>query len=93
MISANADLTPKWKLEFQLVMILYKMELLILNLDLKEIYLAGEWTSTGHFWNKCQLGFFIGIKSGVLSIKWTNEVQIHRVNIKSNQLISAVFTH
>jgi hypothetical protein len=24
------------------------MELLILNLDLKEIYLAGEWTSTGH---------------------------------------------
>jgi hypothetical protein len=49
MISANADLTPKWKLGFQLVMILYKMELLILNLDLKEIYLAGEWTSTGPF--------------------------------------------
>jgi hypothetical protein len=46
--------------------------------------LAGEWTSTGHLWNKCQLGFFIGIKSGVLSdIKWTNEVQIHRVNTLS----------
>jgi hypothetical protein len=60
-ISANADLTPKWKLEFQLVMICTKWKL-ILNLDLKEIYLAGEWTSTGHLWNKCQLGFFIGIK-------------------------------
>jgi 2-iminobutanoate/2-iminopropanoate deaminase len=93
-ISANADLTPKWKLEFQLDMILYKMELLILNLDLKEIYLAGEWTSTGHLWNKCQLGFFIGIKSVLSDIKGTNEVQIHRVKyIKSNQLISAVFTH
>jgi hypothetical protein len=32
------------------------MELLILNLDLKEIYLAGEWTSTGHLLEQMPTG-------------------------------------
>jgi hypothetical protein len=38
MISANADITPKWKAGYQPVMTLYKRELHFNNFALKEIY-------------------------------------------------------
>jgi hypothetical protein len=41
------------------------------------IYWVGEWISTGHLWNKCELGILHRDKiRGISDIKWDKEVRI-----------------
>jgi hypothetical protein len=95
MISANADLTPKWKLgvstgyDFVQNGVTYTQ--LRFERDLLSWRMDFNWTP----FKQMPTGILYWNKIRVLSdIKGTNEVQIHRVkHIKSNQLISAVFTH
>lgn len=80
MISANTDLTPKWKIgvstgyDFVQKGVTYTQ--IRLNRDLLSWNMSFNWSPFGQnsYW-----GFFIGIKSGVLSdIKWDKRTQRDR---------------
>lgn len=81
MISANADLTPKWKFGvstgYDFVQKGVTFTQLRFERDLMSWRMDFNWTPFGDraFW-----GFFIGVKSGVLSdIKWEKRTQPERV--------------
>jgi hypothetical protein len=75
-ISANTDLTPKWKAGIStgydfvqgvtFTQIRFERDLLSWRMDF-------NWTPFG---TNANWGFFIGIKSGVSDIKWDKEVRI-----------------
>lgn len=81
MLSANTDLTPKWKIgmssgyDFVSKGVTYTQ--LRLNRDLMSWYMNFNWSPFGQnaYW-----GFFIGIKAGVLSdVKWDKQTQPDRI--------------
>ncbi len=80
MISANTDLTPKWKIGvssgYDFVQKGVTFTQIRLNRDLMSWNMSFNWSPFGQnaYW-----GFFIGIKAGVLSdIKWDKQTQRDR---------------
>jgi hypothetical protein len=78
MISANADITPKWKAGVSTGYDFVQKELHLHNFALKRDLLELKWILTSPL-EPMPIGFFIGIKSGVLSdIKWDKRSTINR---------------
>ena len=80
MVSANTDLTPKWKIGvttgYDFVQKGFTNTQLRLNRDLMSWNMSFNWNPFGRnaYW-----GFFIGIKASVLSdIKWDKRTQPDR---------------
>lgn len=81
MMSANTDLTPKWKIgistSYDFVRKGVGATQLRLNRDLMSWYMNFNWSPFG---NNAYWGFFIGIKASVLSdIKWDKQTQSDRI--------------
>lgn len=81
MMSANTDLTPKWKIgvstSYDFVRKGIGQTQLRLNRDLMSWYMNFNWYPFG---NNAYWGFFIGIKASVLSdIKWDKQNQSDRI--------------
>ena len=81
MMSANTDLTPKWKFGvstgYDFINKGVTFTQIRMNRDLMSWYMNFNWSPFGQnsYW-----GFFIGIKAGVLSdIKWDKRTQPDRV--------------